>query len=121
MNKTRTEPNRLEVAAAAATPTLQIPLSVGMALDAVEEGFFSLCVAAGRRVLAEMMELDRTALCGPKWTPNPKRAAHRAGTAPSEVTLGGRRVALRRPRVRSVDGREIELPSFTYAAERESA
>lgn len=119
MNETRTEPTRLEVAAAAATPALQIPLPLGIALDAIEEGFFSLCVAAGRRVLAEMMELDRTALCGPKWTPNPKRAAHRAGSARSEVTLGGRRVALRRPRVRSVDGEEVELPSFAYAAERD--
>jgi transposase-like protein len=109
----------LEVAAAVATPTIQIPLPLGIALDAVEEGFFSLCIATGRRVLAEMMELDRTALCGPKWTPDPEREAHRAGSAPSEVTLGGRRVALRRPRVRSIDGREVELPSFAYAAERD--
>ena len=119
MKKTRTEPTRLEVAAAVATPTIQIPLPMGIALDAVEEGFFSLCIATGRRVLAEMMELDRTALCGPKWTPDPEREAHRAGSAPSEVTLGGRRVALRRPRVRSIDGREVELPSFAYAAERD--
>jgi len=119
VKKTRTEPTRLEVAAAAATPTIQIPLPLGIALDAVEEGFFSLCIATGRRVLAEMMELDRTALCGPKWTADPEREAHRAGSAPSEVTLGGRRVALRRPRVRSVDGREVELPSFAYAAERD--
>jgi transposase-like protein len=109
----------LEVAAAAATPTLQIPLPLGIALDAVEEGFFSLCVAAGRRVLGEMMELDRTALCGPKWTPNPEREAHRAGSAPSEVTLGGRRVALRRPRVRSLVGHELELPSFAFASQRD--
>lgn len=119
MNESRIEPTRLEVTAAAATPALQIPLALGIALDAVEEGFFSLCVAAGRRVLVEMMELDRTALCGAKWTPNPEREAHRAGSAPSEVTMGGRRVALRRPRVRSVEGREVELPSFAYAARRD--
>ena len=119
MKKNRRKAKRLEVVAAATTSTMQIPLPLGIALDAIEEGFFSLCVSAGHRVLAEMMELDRTALCGPRWTPNPEREAHRAGSAPSEVTLGGRRVPLRRPRVRTVAGREVELPSFAFASERD--
>lgn len=119
MRKNRRKSKRLEVEAAATTPEVQIPLPLGVALDAIEEGFLSLCVAAGRRVLAEMMELDRTALCGPKWVPDSKRHAYRAGSAPSEVTLGGRRVTMRRPRVRSVAGRELELPSFAFASERD--
>ena len=41
----------------------------------------------------------------------PARAASRAGTVPSDVVLGGRKVAVQRPRVRA-DGREVPLPTF---------
>jgi hypothetical protein len=69
---------------------VQIPLGLLESLEDVREGFFSLCVSAGRQVLTAMMERDREALCGPKWIPNAQRRAHRAGTIRSEVTLGGR-------------------------------
>ena len=66
-----------------------------------------------------MMEQDRTELCGPRWKRDPDRRAGRAGTAPSEVTLGGRRIQMTRPRVRSQAGQEVELPSFAFAAHRD--
>ena len=48
---------------------------------------------------------------GPRYAHQPERRASRAGHAPSEVVLGGRKVALRRPRVRH-DGQEVALPTF---------
>ena len=48
-----------------------------------------LCVETGRQVLMAMMEADREALCGPKGRHDPGRRAHRAGSVPSRVTLGG--------------------------------
>jgi len=66
-----------------------------------------------------MMEGERTELCGPKWQPNPGRTAIRSGTMASELTLGGRRIPLRRLRARSVDGHELVLPSFAFAASRD--
>lgn len=42
------------------------------------------------------------------WT---DRVTSRAGTVPSEVVLGGRKVAIRRPRVRR-DGTEAPLPNW---------
>src|SRR5262249_50700481 len=36
----------------------------------------------------------------------------RGGHVPGELVLGGRRVSLRRPRVRGKDGREVALPSW---------
>ena len=57
-----------------------------------------------------MLEADRVAVCGPRYAHQPARRASRAGHAPSEVVLGGRKVALRRPRVRR-DGQEVALPS----------
>lgn len=102
-----------------ATATVEVPLPLLATLRDVRDRFFALCVAAGRQVLAHMMEQDRIALCGPKWVPNPRRRAGRAGTTSSEVTLGGRRIPLKRPRVRSVRGHERALPSFLFAADRD--
>jgi transposase-like protein len=66
-----------------------------------------------------MMEQDREDVCGPRWKRNSNRQAGRAGTTKSEVTLGGRRIAIRRPRVRSRSGQEVELPTFAFAANRD--
>jgi transposase-like protein len=69
-------------------------------------------------VLAEMMELDRTELCGPRDAKKPDREFVRNGTAPSSVVLGGRRVPIRRPRVAATDGRpEPSLASFATASD----
>jgi transposase-like protein len=70
-------------------------------------------------VLRTMMEQDRERLCGPKHVPDPARRAYRGGSVPGEVTLGGRRILVHRLRVRSVDGHELALPSFAYAAHRD--
>ena len=71
----------------------------------------ALVVASGLKVLEAMLEEDRVAVCGPRYAHQPERRASRAGHAPSEVVLGGRKVALRRPRVRH-DGQEVALLTF---------
>jgi len=58
-------------------------------------------------------------LCGPKDKHQADRQAYRSGSAASEITLGGRRIAMRRPRARSVEGEELELPSFAVFANRD--
>lgn len=76
----------------------------------------ALVVASGLKVLDAMLEEDRVAVCGPRYAHQPERRASRAGHAPSEVVLGGRKVAVRRPRVRR-DGQEVSLPTvqaFTH-------
>jgi putative transposase len=99
--------------------TVQLPLPLWDAITSVREGFFALCVATGQQVLATLMEHDRQQLCGPKNVPNPQRVAYRAGSVPGEVTLGGRRIPMRRLRARRVDGGELTLPSFAFAAARD--
>jgi putative transposase len=66
-------------------------------------------------VFTAMLEEDRTALCGPRYAHDAARAASRAGTVASEVVLGGRKVAIRRPRVRTEAG-EVALPTFRAMA-----
>ena len=69
-----------------------------------------LVVASGLKVLEAMLEDDRVAVCGPRYAHQPERQAYRAGHAPSQVVLGGRKVAIRRPRARRA-GTEVPLPT----------
>jgi putative transposase len=88
-----------------------VDLLVDMRADLME-----LAVASGLKVLTTMLEADRTAICGPRYAHEPERAASRAGTVTSEVVLGGRKVQIRRPRVRA-DGEEVALPTFQAFAD----
>jgi putative transposase len=74
-----------------------------------------LAVASGLKVLTTMLEEDRTAICGPRYQHRTDRQASRTGTVPSEVVLGGRKVAISRPRVRA-NGAEVPLPTFQVMA-----
>src|SRR5829696_3027125 len=75
-----------------------------------------LAVASGLKVLTTMLEADRTAICGPRYAHEPERAASRAGTVTSKVVLGGRKVQIRRPRVRAAAA-EVALPTFEAFAD----
>jgi len=94
---------------------VQFSLNVQGVLTEVEHAFHGLCVAAGKAVLAKMMELDRQAVCGAKNVPNAHRAAVRGGTTRSAVVLGGRRIAIRRPRARGLELGELSLPTYEWA------
>ena len=77
-----------------------------------------LAVASGLKVLHTMLEDDRTAICGPRYQHQAARTASRAGTVPSDVILGGRKVQMRRPRVRA-NGKELALPTFVAFADED--
>jgi len=67
-----------------------------------------------------MLEEDVTRLVGVKGRHNTDRTAVRHGSEPGRVTLGGRRVGIRRPRVRTADGtREVPLPTYQLFASTE--
>jgi hypothetical protein len=69
-------------------------------------------VGAGLQVMQALMEADVTTLAGPKGKHNMTRTAVRHGRECRSVTLGGRRVALTRPRVLAADGSgELPIPS----------
>jgi transposase-like protein len=59
------------------------------------------------------MEEEVDDVVGAKGKHNPERTAVRHGHEDGEVTLGGRRVEVERPRVRTADG-ESEVPLATY-------
>jgi putative transposase len=88
--------------------------ALGQLVGAAKEGLLALSVGVGLGVLAELMEEEVVDVVGAKGKHDPDRVAVRHGHESGEVTLGGRRVPVERPRVRSADGRS-ELPLKTYA------
>jgi putative transposase len=107
-----------ELSAAQARPMQEeLPARVQEALGelaaAAREGLLALSVGVGLGVLAELMEEEVVEVVGAKGRHDPDRVAVRHGHEAGEVTLGGRRVGVERPRVRSADGAG-ELPLVTY-------
>jgi putative transposase len=86
---------------------------LGELVWAAKEGLLALSVEVGLGVLRELLEEEVCAIVGPKGRWNPARTAVRHGGEDGEVTLGGQRVQVRRPRVRTADG-ESEVPLATY-------
>lgn len=87
--------------------------ALGELAGAAKEGLLALSVGVGLGVLAEIMQAEVDEVVGPKGKHNPDRTATRHGHEDGSVTLGGRRVPISRPRMRSADD-EHELPLRTY-------
>src|SRR3954451_735496 len=107
-----------------ASAELALPPSVQEALgelvNAARDGLLALSVGVGLGVLAEMLEAEVCEVVGPKHAKIPDRVAVRHGHEAGEVTLGGRRVRVERPRVRSADGeRELGLKTYAHFADRD--
>src|SRR5579863_6940507 len=99
---------------------LRIQEALGQLVGAAKEGLLALSVGVGLGVLTELMEEEVDDVVGPKGKHNPDRVAVRHGHEAGEVTLGGRRVAVERPRVRSADGEsEVALATYQHFADRD--
>jgi putative transposase len=91
----------------------EVLVSLGEIAESAKEGLLALAVGAGIQVMYAMMDADVAALVGPKGKHDPDRSMVRHGGEDGAVTLGGRRVAVRRPRVRAADGSgEVAVPSY---------
>jgi putative transposase len=91
----------------------QVIVSMAEIAESAKEGLLALAVGTGLQVMAAMFGEDAERLCGPEGKHNPDRAGYRHGSEAGSVTLGGRRVAVTRPRVRAVGGSgELRLPSY---------
>jgi transposase-like protein len=81
--------------------------------ELVRENLREFVISAGTAALTAVLEEERTQLVGPRYAHLPMRQARRSGSAPGELVMGGRRVQVRRPRARTLDGKEVQLPSWT--------
>ena len=93
---------------------------LGQLVGAAKEGLLALSVEVGLGVLRELLEQEVDESVGPKGKWDPDRSAVRHGHENGEVTLGGRRVPVRRPRARTADGEsEVALKTYEHFAERD--
>ncbi len=94
--------------------------ALGQLVGAAREGLLALSVEVGLGVLRELLEEEVREIVGVKGKWNAERTAVRHGHETGEVTLGGRRVAVERPRVRTADGEsEVALRTYEHFAERD--
>jgi putative transposase len=88
----------------------------------MREGLLAASVAIGLDVMGELVDAEVTEKAGAEGKHDPSRTAYRHGTEAGKVTLGGRRIPVRRPRVRTVADdngieREVHLESYdTFAS-----
>ncbi len=98
----------------------EIAQALGELVGAAREGLLALSVGVGLRVVHELMEAEVSEVVGPKGKHNAQRTAKRHGHERGSMTLGGRRVEVSRPRVRSVDdAQELPVATYEYFADRD--
>lgn len=105
MKKTAKEPPRNQ---ASMWAQLLMPLAA-----LVRGDLLTLVHQIGFRAFAAMLEAERTKLCGGRYKHDASRRATRGGTTRGELAFGGRRVAVRRPRVVDHEGHEVPLSTWT--------
>jgi putative transposase len=99
----------------------EIQEALGELVGAAREGLLALSVGLGLRVVHELMEAEVTEVVGPKGKHNAGAdTAKRHGHEDGSMTLGGRRVPVSRPLIRSADDeRELPVESYEYFADRD--
>jgi putative transposase len=108
--------HRLRIAGRDETGEFELPEQVQLAVDdlagKMREGLLALSVGVGMKVMNELIQEELARLCGSKGKHDPERTAHRHGSRPSKVVLGGRKVAACRPRARGTEGSEVPLRTW---------
>jgi transposase-like protein len=98
----------------------QIQEALGDLVGAAREGLLALSVGIGLGVVHELMEAEVAEVVGPKGKHDAARTAKRHGHEDGSMTLGGRRVQVSRPRMRTADDeRELSVCTYEYFADRD--
>jgi putative transposase len=113
----RAERTQAENGAAAELSHLVEPMLMGMATTRGD--LLAWVHGHGLAALDELFRDEAVALAGPKGRHQPARTHHHWGTAATELTFGGRRVQVPRPRVRRASGGEATLPSVARFRDRD--
>jgi len=93
-------------------PTVQLTLPVPEILAGLHGAIEETATRAGVLIMRTLLEEEVERLAGEKHKHNPDRQGLRWGKEESHVVFGGRKIAVERPRVRSLAGKEIPLERF---------
>lgn len=106
------KPRKRKAGVQAPAKSGKIPAQLSLR-EIVRASLFETVLSAGLLHVQEVLEEERAAVCGERYRHQQGRSAYRAGSVPSSLVLGGRKVALARPRVRTIDNDEVPLPSWS--------
>ena len=90
----------------------EIQISLAELADRTKQGLLAFAVGVGLEVFHTLLAEDVAQVVGPKGRHLPERSAYRHSTERSSVALGGRRAGVDKPRVRTLAGEEITLPTW---------
>jgi putative transposase len=91
---------------------LMLPMIEGIARS--KQGLLEWVHQVGLSALSELFERDAEQIAGPRGKHSKERSHYRWGSARAELPLGGRRIVVRRPRVRSRSGQEARLATVEH-------
>src|SRR6266850_4709153 len=95
--------------------SLALVPSLEMAWQDVDSSFERFCLTAGIGAIEQMLCDDAQQLAGAPHNRGGGRIGHRWGRTKGKIGFHGGKVAVQRPRVRSYDGHEVALPTWTAA------
>ena len=99
------------------TTATRLPLfpSLETAWQDVDRSFERFCLTAGIGAIEQMLGEDAEQLAGAPHSRGGSRLGHRWGRTQGKIGFHGGKVTVHRPRLRSYDGREMALPTWTAA------
>jgi putative transposase len=103
---------QLEKMAADGNPAVQMVLPMAEMVGWLHDGVGALIRQAGLRVMELLMEEEVRERVGERSQPQPDRRANRWGKERGFCVVMGQKVPIDRPRVRTIDDREIRLGSY---------
>src|SRR5579864_3012468 len=103
---------RLAEMAEQGNPAVQMVLPMAEMLGWLRKGVGELIRQAGLQLMQLLMEEEVNQIVGERSRPMAGRTANRWGTEQGYCVVMGQKVPVRRPRVRSVEEREIRLGSY---------
>ena len=115
--KTRTENTTRKQAELIAPELMRLLLPVITAVAATTNGVMELVHRLGLASLGELLRLDAEGLAGEKGRRQPGRELNHWGTTRGELTFGGRKLQVARPRVRHREEGEVALPMWELISE----
>jgi transposase-like protein len=103
---------QFEAMAAEGHPAVQMMLPLGEMLGWLRKGVGELIRQAGLQLMELLMQEEVRELVGERSQPQPDRTANRWGSERGYCVVMGQKVPVRRPRVRSVEDKEVRLGSY---------
>ncbi len=103
---------QFEAMAAEENPAVQMILPMAEMVGWLREGVGELIRQAGLQLMDLLMEEEVRELVGERSQPQPDRTASRWGTERGYCVVMGQKVPIQRPRVRTIEDKEVRLGSY---------